>query len=180
MRQNKIIKMIAHFLFYFAFLFSVANANNNASNTLLHPFYVSITQIEENKNEKILEVSCKIFTDDFEKALRMHYPGHVDLLNPGDRTQMNKIVDDYIKKHLAISVDGKKVLMQFIGYEQMEEGVQCYFQVNNIQVDKSISVFNNLLFEYKPEQTNIIHVTVRHTRKSFQLINPENKATFSF
>lgn len=172
--------MIASFLFYLAFLFPASNLNTVQPIDQLHPFFVSVTQIEENQSERILEVSCKIFTDDFEKTLRSHYDRHVDLLNPKDRAAMNELVDDYIKKHLAISVDGKKVSLQFVGYEQMEEGVQCYFQVNDVTVNKTISVFNNLLFEYKPGQTNIVHVTVRHTRKSYQLVNPEIKATFNF
>ena len=63
--------------------------------------------------------------------------------------------------------------MQFVGYEKDEEGVECYFQVNNISVNKTIGVFNDLLFEYKPEQTNIVHVTVKGKRKSRQLVNPD-------
>jgi hypothetical protein len=172
--------MIASFLFYLALLLPGSKLKTTEAFKQLHPFFVSVTQIEENQSERILEVSCRIFTDDFEKTLRAHYDRHVDLLNPQDRSAMNELIDDYIKKHLALSVDGKKVSLQFVGYEQMEEGVQCYFQVNDVTVNKTISVFNNLLFEYKPEQTNIVHVTVRHTRKSYQLINPENKATFHF
>jgi hypothetical protein len=145
-----------------------------------HPFYVSVTRIDENRKEKRLEVSCKIFTDDFEKTLRMHYKGHIDLLNPPDRTAMNSVISDYIEKHLTISVDGNPVKMQFVGYEKDEEGVECYFQVNNISVDKTIGVFNDLLFEYKPEQTNIIHVTVKGKRKSRQLVNPDAKISFDF
>ena len=34
-----------------------------------HPIYVSVTEIEHNAKDKTLEISCKIFTDDFEKTL---------------------------------------------------------------------------------------------------------------
>ena len=146
----------------------------------MHPFYVSVTQIEEKREQKLLEISCKIFTDDFEKTLRMHYDHHIDLLIPSDRTKMNNLVNEYIQKHLKISVDGRRYPLQFIGYEKDEEGLECYFQANNVSVKKTVSVFNNLLFEYKPEQTNIVHVTVKHIRKSRQLINPENTAAFTF
>ncbi len=145
-----------------------------------HPFYVSVTRIDENSKEKILEVSCKIFTDDFEKTLRMHYKEHIDLLNPPDRSAMNNVISDYIENHLKISVDGNPVRMQFVGYEKDEEGVECYFQVNRISVNKTVDVFNDLLFEYKPEQTNIVHVTVKGKRKSRQLVNPNAKISFDF
>ena len=34
-----------------------------------HPFYVSVTEIQENTKDKILEIACKIFTYDFENDL---------------------------------------------------------------------------------------------------------------
>ncbi|MEO5650027.1 MAG: DUF6702 family protein [Ginsengibacter sp.] len=145
-----------------------------------HPFYVSVMQIEENAKENLLEVSCRIFTDDFEKTLRMHYPRHIDLLNPSNKTQMNQLVNDYITKHVSISIDGKQHPLQFVGYEKNEEAVECYFEINHISVKKNISVFNNLLFEYKPEQINIVHITVRGVRKSRQLTNPDARLNFEF
>ena len=41
----------------------------------LHPIFVSVTEIEHNAKDKTLEISCKIFTDDFEKTLRLTYKG---------------------------------------------------------------------------------------------------------
>ena len=34
-----------------------------------HPVHVSVIEVEHNAAEKSLEVTCKIFTDDFEKVL---------------------------------------------------------------------------------------------------------------
>ena len=34
-----------------------------------HPIFVSVTEIEHNAVEKTLEISCKLFVDDFEKSL---------------------------------------------------------------------------------------------------------------
>jgi hypothetical protein len=60
-----------------------------------HPVYVSITEVEYNTIEKSLEVSCKIFTNDFEKALSQHYKTPIDLLSG-----KNKAAMDVIKLHL--------------------------------------------------------------------------------
>ena len=149
-------------------------------NTTRHPFYVSVTQIQENTKEKIVEITCKIFTDDFEKDLRKDFNTHVDLLDHAYKPAMEKLVNEYIKTHLQISVDGKSCLLQYIGFEQDEEAVDCYFQVNEITIHKTVAVNDNILFDYKPEQVNIVHVTVRGTRKSTQLINPDSKASFDF
>ena len=145
-----------------------------------HPIYVSVTEIEHNNKDKTLEISCKIFTDDFEKALRMAYKTNVDLVKPRNRDAMNKLVNDYVQKHLHIDVDGKKVSLKFIGYEEIEEGIYSYYQADNIGSVKKLTVTDNILYEYKNEQISLLHVTVNNNRKSTKLNNPEEKARFEF
>jgi hypothetical protein len=145
-----------------------------------HPIFVSVTEIEHNTKEKTLEISCKIFTDDFEKALKATYKTYVDLLKPKDKNAMNKLVADYVQKHLLLKVDGKPVALQFLGYEQDEEGIESYYQVNNIASVKKLDVTDNILFEFKKEQISIIHTTVKGNKKSTKLTNPEEKYSFDF
>jgi len=44
-----------------------------------HPLYISVTEVNHNAKDKILEVSCKLFTNDFEAALEKMSGAHVDL-----------------------------------------------------------------------------------------------------
>lgn len=145
-----------------------------------HPIFVSVTEIEHNTKEKTLEISCKIFTDDFEKALRSTYKTYVDLLQPKDKNAMNKLVADYVQKHLLIKVDGKAATLQFLGYQQDEEGIESYYQVNNVPSVKKLDITDNILFEYKKEQISIIHTTVNGNKKSTKLVNPDDKYSFEF
>ena len=145
-----------------------------------HPIFVSVTEIEHNTKDKTLEISCKIFTDDFEKTLRQAYKTYVDLLKPKDKNAMNKLVADYVQKHLQLKVDGKPATLQFLGYEQDEEGIISYYQVNNIATVKKLDITDNILFEYKKEQLSIIHTTVNGNKQSTKLLNPDDKASFEF
>jgi len=155
-------------------------ANTAVPKTGTHPIFMSVTEIEHNAKDKTLEISCKIFTDDLEKTLRQVYKTTVDLINPKDKEAMNKLVSDYVQKHLSITVDGKKTTLQFLGYERQEEGILSYYQVNNIPAVNKIDITNNILYEYKKEQIDIIHVTVAGNRKSTRLNNPDDKASFQF
>lgn len=146
----------------------------------IHPVYVSVTEIEHNAKENTLEISCKIFTDDFEKALRKGNKQRIDLANPALKESMNKVVNNYIQNHLALSVNNVPVKMQFIGFEQQEEGVVSFYEVNNIRNVKELSVRNNILFEDQPQQISLLHITVMGNRKSTKLSNPENNALFTF
>lgn len=146
-----------------------------------HPIFVSVTEIEHNTKDKTLEISCKIFTDDFEKTLRQQNSNvFIDLLKPKDKAAMEKLVSGYVTKHLLIKADDKPVTLQYLGYEQQEEGIVSFFQVNNISSVKKIEVTDNILFEYKKEQLSLIHVIVNGDRKSTKLVNPDDKASFEF
>ncbi|MET0461971.1 MAG: DUF6702 family protein, partial [Chitinophagaceae bacterium] len=39
----------------------------------MHPIHLSVTEINHNAADRTLEISCKIFTDDFEKVLAQNY-----------------------------------------------------------------------------------------------------------
>ena len=145
-----------------------------------HPIFVSVTEIEHNAKEKTVEISCKIYTDDFEKTLRMHHKEKIDLLNASQKSVMNPIVADYVKKHLQVSINGQLAMLQFIGFEQQEEAIVSFYQINNISTVKKIAITDNLLYEYKEQQMGIIHAMVNGQRKSTKLNNPEAEASFDF
>ena len=169
-------------LFSFCLLSGLCRATplNRAEWIHVHPFYVSVFEVRENTKERMLEITCKIFTDDLEKDLRKNYNTHVDLLKDADRSHMGTLVDQYIKAHVQLSVDGKKCVLHYLGFEQDEEAVDCYFEVNDITVKRRVEIVNTILFDYKPEQVNVVHVMAKGTRKSTQLINPERNASFDF
>ena len=145
-----------------------------------HPIFVSVTEINHNAANKSLEISCKIFTDDLEQTLRQQNKIRIDLLNPASKQAMNVLVNNYIKKHLQLKVDDKAVVLEFVGFEQQEEGIISYFEVKNMATVKKLDVTNTILYESRPQQMQIIHVMVNGERKSSHLDNPDEKASFQF
>ena len=145
-----------------------------------HPIFVSVTEIEHNAKEKTLEVSCKIFTDDFEKTLRTEYKTHVDLLDEKIKSAMNKLVNDYVQRHLKIAVDGKLVALKYLGFEKIEEGIYSYYEVDDVNLPKKLEVTDNILLEFNAQQMNLVHATVGGERKSAKLAGSENKVIVQF
>lgn len=145
-----------------------------------HPVFVSVTEINYNAAGKTLEISCKIFTDDFEKTLRATYKTHVDLLDENLKPAMDKLVNDYVQKHLKVAVDGKLVGLKYLGFEKIDEGIYSYYQADNITTPKKIEVTDNVLLEYNEQQMNIVHIIVDGKRKSAKLSGSENKVTAQY
>jgi len=164
--------------------FNIAGApgpvDSHPSGGAPHPLYISVTEINHNAKDKTLEISCKIFTNDFETALAKTTHSKVDLSDPKDKKTMDKLVSEYILKHLQLKVDGRPVTLVFAGSEKETDATWSYFQVNNIATVKRIELMNNLLYDSFEQEINIVHVTVGGDRKSTRLNYPVTGAVIEF
>ncbi len=145
-----------------------------------HPFHVSVIEVNHNAADKTLEISCKIFTDDFEKVLAKNYKAKTDLINPPDKAAMDTLVKKYILSHLSIKADGKPVSFHYLGFENETEAVYCYIEVGNISAVKKIEISTNIMHDMFDDQVNIIHTTVGGKRLSDKLDYPNKETSFSF
>lgn len=145
-----------------------------------HPFYVSVTQIEQNQQTKTVQVSVRIFFDDFEKALNKRYKSNINILKPADRKKVDLLIADYINTHLKIKANNKPLTLKYIGYEIEEEAAWCYFETEKQPRVRIFSIMNNVLFEQHPTQINMIHAIVNGKRKSSKLDNPASSVTFNY
>lgn len=145
-----------------------------------HPFHVSVVEIEHNTTDKSLEISCKIFTDDFEKVLAETYKAKVDLINSPNKAAMDSLVKKYILTHLSVKVNGKPCLLKYVGFENESEAAYGYFEIENIPSVTKIELINTILFDKFDDQMNIMHVKVNGSRKSTKLNYPDKEAAFSF
>ena len=148
--------------------------------SVLHPFYVSMTEIKHNAKDKRVEVSCRMFFDDFERTLEKTYHIQIDILKPADRKKVDLIISDYIKKHVNIKVNGKVISLTYLGYQIEEDACWCYFEANNISKVSKITVFNDLLFTEHKSQINMLQATVNGKEKTTKLDNPQTTAVFTF
>jgi hypothetical protein len=147
----------------------------------MHPIFVTVTEMNHNAKDKTLEISCKIFTDDFETVLAKATGTKIDLSNPKDTALAGKQISNYIGKHLVITIDGKPAKLNLVGFEKELEAVWSYFEVSQVAATpRNISVMNDLLYDNFKEQINLMHVTVGGKRKSTKLDNPDSNAAFSF
>ena len=171
----------------YKWLFLVSAFLGNGNGTALpdsparHPLFVSVTEMNYNAAEKSVEISCKLFTDDFEKTLTNISHTKVDLTTPVNKGEADKMVAAYIKSHLQLKLDNKAVTLEFVGFEKENDAVWSYFEVKNITpAPKKIDVVNFILYESYDKQMNLMHVMVGGNRKSTRLNYPDKEASFQF
>lgn len=146
---------------------------------LPHPFYLSLTELKYDASKKNIEVSCKMFTNDLEDALKKNSGKPVDLLNPKNKQEVEKILFEYIKKRLSISINNKQVILKYIGYEKEEEAIWTYMEITDCELPKTLTIDNKLLYDYLKEQINIVQCEVGRYKESSKVANPESRISFS-
>jgi hypothetical protein len=61
---------------------------------LVHPFFVSVTEVNHNAKDKTLEISCKMFLDDTEKTLKKQLNTTVELVSPKEPKKAQQLLSD--------------------------------------------------------------------------------------
>jgi hypothetical protein len=149
-----------------------------AGMVLLHPFYVSVIEINHNQREQTAEISIRIFTDDFEKALANFSGSKVDILDKKLEKGNTELIKTYLDKNMLLTINGKPAQLQFLGFEQQEESIWVYLEQTNTPTLKSLDVYCTLLHNFNNKQINIIHAKSNGIEKSFKLDYPNNKTNF--
>ena len=145
-----------------------------------HPFHVSTTEISYNAKGKTLEITCRIFTDDFENALSQRFKSKIDLYAKNREKEMSGFIKNYIETNLKIVVDGKMVKPNFLGFENDHEATNVYLEVEKLSSFKTLAANNGILYDLFDDQMNILHVEKNGARKSTKASFPEKKMSVVF
>ena len=146
---------------------------------IFHPFYVSVIDIGHNEKNKSLEISIKIFTEDFEKTLNSLNQKKINFVQESDKDLINLYIHNYIQQKLKIINDKKKLSMQFVGYEIQQESVWCYFEIEQISMLNKLDIECNILYDFTENQINIFHLKYRGKEQSYKLNFPDTHFSFT-
>lgn len=144
-----------------------------------HPFYLAVLDLKYEQNSGRFQGTVKVFTNDLEEALRKL--GHVqaDLIHPKDKEECVRWLKDYLFKRLQIRADEMDLRYELLGFEQEEESTWIYLESQNCPRPKQLEVNNRILYDFLPEQINIINLEHKGKMQSHKLSQPETLARFT-
>lgn len=148
--------------------------------SLLHPFFVSVIDINHNEKEATIEISVRCFTNDLEKMIAADTKTTIDLSASNQKNKGDALLKAYLSKRLNLSVNGNKSNLDYVGFEIQKESTWTYFEIKNIKQLNQLNVLCEVLFGVNDQQINIFHVNAKGVRKSYELIFPKNTTQFNF
>ena len=167
-------KLLLTSLLFFSFLPSRWMKENK------HPLHVSTTEINFNSKEKSLEITCRIFTDDFETVLAKQFKTKTDLSKASMQKAMDELIKKYMASHLQFNINGKTITANYIGFEIDHEATMVYLEAENISSLQKLNLSNTILYDLFDDQMNILHVEKSGNRKSTKTNYPNKDLSIAF
>ncbi len=140
-----------------------------------HKFYVSLSQIDVNQEDNVLEISCRAFSHDIEEAIAKSQGIKLLLGTEKQHTSSQLCLKKYVEEAIKIKVKGESLDISLIGFELEEDIIWLYAQTTKYSDFEDIQVHNSLLMDLFPDQKNIINFNYGKLTRS--VICTKNKPT---
>ncbi len=145
-----------------------------------HEFHLSLTEISHNTENKTLEVSIKLFTDDLLTALQQAGVPKMELGNENEPPEANEYIESYLKRHFKLTVNGKPTDFTYLGKEAELDATWCYVEVKEVKKVQSLEVENSFLLEAFDDQTNMVNLNIHGRKKSGLARKGNTRLKFEF
>ncbi|MEZ5022938.1 MAG: DUF6702 family protein [Chitinophagales bacterium] len=150
------------------------------NSSAFHPLHVSVCEINHNAEKEWLEVTIKIFADDFQDVLeeRTGIITHIGL--PNEDVKTNDFIFDYLQEKIQININGEPREIKFSGKEVEDVSTWCYLYVPNVSEIKSIEVSNSVMVHWFNDQINVTHIDCNDKLKSTFFSKDRTKEKFVY
>ncbi len=162
----------------FAFLFIVALLCSFT--TKAHETYLSVTEIEYNKEQKSLQIISRVFIDDLENVLSKRYQKDISLSYEEDLEVNKEIIAKYLDKKFNLTVNGQVLKLKLLGSKFDADQVVMFIECTNVDDFGEFRVENLILTDLFDSQKNIVHVKNNGTIESMLLVKGNGSKTLNF
>ena len=142
-----------------------------------HKFYLSVTNVNYSEKDKAIQITSRIFIDDFEKLLEERYDIRAKLATENESKKADTYIEKYLRAKFRVEIDGKKKSYDFIGKKYDADVMICYLEVPEVDLAqvRSIVIENEILTDLFDEQQNVLHFKIGENKKSFVLLKSDTK-----
>lgn len=146
----------------------------------LHPFHVSVCEIVYQEKDKRLELSQRVFLDDFQDGLQHYYEKKIDLHSPYDTLFVDSLIENYVRTYLALEIKEERLSFKYLGHETEKSALWYYIEVTEVKDFTRIFIQNTILLDQFDDQSNLIHFKKNDEVKSQRINADKTVASFVF
>ncbi len=150
-----------------------------ACSSWFHPVHVSVTNLDLDPVRGKVELSVKIFADDFQDLILHKYGIQLNIVEQEDPGERITAVNRYIKESLQLVFNGNETAdLQFVESKLNEEAIWLFYRYEHPGRIRKVDIVNRVMLEKFNDQTNLMIVSFNDRQNGYRL---DNKTTeFSF
>lgn len=145
-----------------------------------HKYYLSVTDLAYNEEQKAIQIITRLFYDDLETVLQARYDETLKVDAAQNQEKLDTYLTKYLNQKMKVSVNGTSQQLQFLGKEYEEDYVVCYIEITEVERIKSVEIKSTLLLDMFPEQKNMVHTEILGKKKSLLLQDGKTNAVLNF
>ena len=146
----------------------------------IHPYYVSTLEIDYRPDRAALQITMRVFTDDWQLMLNTHYDKTLRLDPDTDTEKVLTHSTDYFQQHLELNLNGTDVTPSVLGKEYQDDQLLLYLEIAGVAELQTLAVSNRILFAELEGQQNIVRIKTPTKRKSFLQSQGRSRDVFRF
>jgi hypothetical protein len=146
----------------------------------IHPYYVSTLEIDFRPDRAALQITIRVFTDDWQLMLNTHYDKTLRLDPDTDTEKVLTHSVDYFQQHLELNLNGTDVTPSVLGKEYQDDQLVMYLEITGVAELQTLAVSNRILFAELEGQQNIVRIKTPTKRKSFLQSQGRARDVFRF
>ena len=145
-----------------------------------HKFYLSLTDIVYDYEEKKLKITCDVFIDDLQNLLKKRYQRDFLLVEGDEYDHTNKYIKKYFADKFSIRLKGDQKQIKYLGKAYRDDKLRLYLYVNNVKPFDQIQISNKILMDLFEDQKNMIQVDNGSETKSLLLEKGRSEGLLKF
>ncbi len=132
----------------------------------VHTFHTSLTRIDYNAQEKLAEISIRLFTHDLVPVLERFGKKNVDLEKTPD---LDKLILKYLDANFVLKdKKGETKKLVWVGKEQQTDTVYVYLEIPMNEDFDGYTLQNTIFFDVFRQQANML--VARYNGKKADLL----------
>ena len=147
--------------------------------SMFHPLRLSVTMMDIDPETGEVELSIKLFSDDFEDLIFKKYGVQLyitSLSDPGDKIE---VVNRYIAEALHCSINGDApASLEFIESRLNTEAIWLTYSYKHQGRIQKMKVINTLMLELFKNQSNILTVSYNDRKYNYRLNYKNTELSF--
>jgi len=145
----------------------------------LHPFHLSICEIEHDAKSETLNITSRLFQDDLEVALN-EISGTSEYFSEVKEDKIKNDLQKFFRDNLQVIINGNTLTIRFLGFEIEENVVYCYLEITEIKSLGEITIQYTPLIDTFTDQINLAHIRYQGKVRSLKFLSSQLSGTTDF